>query len=700
MTFLNPAILFGLFAAAIPIVLHFLNLRKFKKIEFSTLAFLKELQKTKIRRIKIKQWLLLLVRIAIILFIVAAFARPTVKNTAFGNSSVAKTTAVIIIDNTFSMSVVTEKGSYLNQAKQLAKNLLSNFREGDEIAVIPLGNNFRELKPTSNFAAVKKEIEDISVSLESKTINDAVIKSVQILSESKNFNKEIFILTDLQKGRIYNSESDLSILSGSVSNKVSMYLINFHEKDAVNLGINDLVSNNQIIEKGKMISFSAKIKNYSDKPINATVASLFINSKRSAQQSLNLNVNEIKDVTFETNLSDTGLVEITCELEDDDILQDNKRYTAFYVPDKVSCLLLSDKNSDTKFIKLALQGYSKSRVNLDESSLSGITTFNLQKYDAVIVVGSEQNDNWKILNNYIIHGGCAVIFPGTQTSVDKFQNLCSSIGITAPVTAVGEINSTKSVYQFGKVDYNNLFFSDLFENIKQIQLESPEIYKYFKIIPGINGKTIIAMFDNSSFLSELSLGSGKVIIFNSAPELSANNFPLKGIFAPIINKSLLLGISKVKDQDHYLTGQEITADISNHQLQQIRIESPDKVSEFVNIDSLTNKNYLTYSGTSKPGIYKFFCGKKLLDFIPVNHDPRESITENSDYSEFRNYLNKITYKGTLTTLKPTDDISNTIYQSRYGTELWKYCLILVLLLALTESFIARSAKEDQAAIHK
>jgi uncharacterized membrane protein len=96
MTFLNPAILFGLLAASIPILIHLLNLRKLKKIEFSTLIFLKELQKNKIRKIKIKQWLLLLLRVLLILFIVLAFARPTLKSIAIGGTaSTAKTSAVL-----------------------------------------------------------------------------------------------------------------------------------------------------------------------------------------------------------------------------------------------------------------------------------------------------------------------------------------------------------------------------------------------------------------------------------------------------------------------------------------------------------------------------------------------------------------------------------------------------------------------------
>ena len=98
MVFLNPAILFGLLAASIPVILHFLNLRKIKKVEFSTLTFLKELQKTKIKKIKFKQWLLLLLRILIILFLVSSFARPTLESiTISGTRSVAKTTAVFIL---------------------------------------------------------------------------------------------------------------------------------------------------------------------------------------------------------------------------------------------------------------------------------------------------------------------------------------------------------------------------------------------------------------------------------------------------------------------------------------------------------------------------------------------------------------------------------------------------------------------------
>ncbi len=694
MTFLNPAVLFGLIATAIPIALHFLNLRKLKKIEFSTLTFLKELQKTKIRKIKLKQWLLLLLRTAIIILLVMAFARPTVKTFTFGGSSAAKTSAVIIIDNTFSMSVVTENGSYLNHAKQIAKNLLSNFQQGDEITLIPLASAAKETgKPTTNLSLLKKNIDDTQISYVSETINDAVVRAAQVLYQSKNFNKEIYILTDLQKGRLFNSSKELSNISTMLNQNVRLYFIDVSERRAVNVGIDDLIPNNQIFEKDKNVSFTAKVKNYSDQPVNGSVVSLSINGKRSAQQSLTLSAGEVKDIPFETTLIDTGLVEVTADLEDDDILQDNKRFFSVYVPAKISLLLLYDNRDDDKFIKLAVQDPAN-KITISEYGLQQASSINLKNYDAVFVIGSGKNSDWSALQQYIETGGNVVIMPGSSSTLQNFQKLCGAIKIPAPAASVGKENSSLTFSQFDKTDFQNPLLADIYENKKDQQIESPEIYHYFKISPGSVGKNIISMIDNSSFLSEYRSGRGKIYLFNSAPVLGWNDFPVKGFFAPLMNKLLLSCASKMKEQSTNLAGQNITADISNRVLPQVKIINPSGIEEIINTDSLPNKNYLAYSNTDEIGTYKFFSGKKLLDYFSVNHDTRESVTEKSTGAELDDYLKQISFEGKFVKLSSKDDISKVIYESRFGTELWKYFLILVLLLAIVESMVARSAKKD------
>jgi hypothetical protein len=694
MSFLNPAVLFGLIATAIPIALHFLNLRKLKRIEFSTLSFLKELQKTKIRKIKLKQWLLLILRTLIIILLVLAFARPTVKNITMGGSSTAKTTAVVIIDNTFSMSVVTEKGSFLNHAKQIAKSLLNNFQEGDEIALIPLADVSNEsLKPTTNFALVKKSIDNISVSDVSETLNSAMVKAAQIIYQSKNFNKEIYILTDLQKNRIYNSPKDLFSLAGMLNEKVRLYLFDMHDKQATNIGIDDLVSLNQIFEKDKTVGFAAKVKNYSDHPISNSVVSLSINGKKNAQQALNLAAGESKEISFETTLSDTGLVQVSADLEDDDILQDNKKSFSVYVPDRISLLLLYDNKDDVKFLKYALQDPA-GKLRITESGLSQLSSINLKNYDAVFVVGSERNSNWPNLEQFINNGGKIVLMPGSSSTLNDFSTLCRAVGVPAPASVIGKQNSSQSFSQIDKIDFQNPVLSDLFENKNNQNIESPEIYFYFKLAAGAQGKSIISMLDNSSFLSEQKHGRGKIFLFNSAPVLSCNDFPMKGSFAPLMNKLLLSCASKMKENESYLAGQELSADISNRLLSQVKVIAPNGVSEIINTDSLPNKNYLAYSKTNTTGTYKFYSGDKLLDYFSVNHDPRESVTERASDGEYDDYLKQISFEGKSIKLKSDEDFSKAIYESRFGTELWKYFLIIVLLLAIAESIVARSSKKE------
>jgi hypothetical protein len=697
MTFLNPAVLIGLIASAIPLVLHFLNLRKLKTIEFSTLAFLKELQKTKIRKIKLKQWLLLLIRIAIILFLVLAFSRPAIKNLSSANSSAAKTSAVIIIDNTFSMSVVTSNGSYLNNAKRIAKNLLNNFHDGDDLNILCVETISNINSPArSNLKQLVNQIDEVEISAVRKTLNEFMIAASQILYQSNNFNKEIYILTDKQKGNIFNSPGEIPNLSSALENNVSLYLIDVSEKEATNLSVVDLLPANQIFEKGKTISFTPVIKNFSNNAINNSVASLFINGKRSAQQSLNLNPGESREINFETTLVDTGLVEASVELEDDDIQQDNKRSIAFYVPDKISILLLSENSFDLKFVKLVLDDPSK-KVAIKENSLSTISATDFRKYDAVIIAGGNGNYDYSRLTDYLEHGGSVVLMPGSQNTLTCYQALCGAINISKPLISAGKINSTEFSTQFDKMDFQNPVFNNLFENKKQQKIESPNVFHYYKVNPD-KGKNIISLNDGSSFLSEYKVLNGKVFLFSSSLNLAWNDFPVKGFFAPLLYNITLLSASKIKEENSAVTGNEIVADISEKKLPQIIILNPNGVSEIINSDSLTNKKYLSFNKTTVPGVYKFLSAGKLLDYHSVNLDAKESVTDKYERSEFENYLKQSSFEGKFYSLSPSDDLKNIIYQSRFGTELWKYFLIAALTLAILESFIARNSRKELSSI--
>ena len=703
MIFLNPAVLFGLLAASIPVLIHLLNLRKLKRIEFSTLAFLKELQKNKIRKIKLKQWLLLVLRVLIILFLVTAFARPTLKGVAIGGTtSAAKTTAVFILDNTSSMSVVDSKGSYLNQAKATIKQILSLMQDGDEVALILTGDpNNNDVKTTSNLGKFQKQVDAVKISDVSGLLNNAIVKAAKVLSKSNNFNKEIYLLTDFQAGRLadQNSQSDLGEI---LNDRVRLYSFNYSGKKVFNIGIDDIKLNTQIFEKDKPLDFNVTVTNYSDQSVNNLVVSLFIEGERSAQQSVSLNPGESKILTLQAPVKQTGYVDGYAEIEDDEILQDDRRFISFYIPKEIPVIIFTDNPGDSRFVDLALSAAGSGQTLLvTEKNLSQLNSTNLSQYDVVVIIGSESISNYDLLNSYLNSGGKVLLMPGSKSTIQNFGNITKGLGIPSPTVAIGKEGSTINPVNFDKVDFNHPVFQDIFSSKEKKNVESPEIYYHFKVSTEGKGANVISLTDGSSFLSEYKTGKGKIFLFNTAPVLSWSNFPLKNLFAPLITKSIFYLSSKDNSSNQLIAGNPVEINLQNNSSPQLRIEepayptgSPDNNEDYIDLGKQTNKNFITYKNTNVIGNYKVYAGANLVDEFSVNADPDESVTKYYSQSEFEDYLKKIDFKGKYFNINKNEDPVKIITQARFGSELWKYFLLIALLLALIEMAVARNAKKE------
>jgi uncharacterized membrane protein len=683
MTFLNPAVLIGLAAASIPILIHLLNLRKLKKIEFSTLIFLKELQKNKIRRVRLKQWLLLALRVLIILMLVTAFARPTLEGVSIGGTtSAAKTTAIFVLDDTFSMSVIDQKGSYFNQVKETIKRLLNQLEEGDDVGIVLVsGDTEYELPLTSNINSLEECLNELKISSASGTVNSALIKATGLISQSQNFNKEIYLLTDFQKGRIAIDENISNL------NQVLKKQVKFYSQVTT-----------KIFEKGKPVRFEATISNYSEQVVNNLVVSLFLGGKRSAQQSINLKPDETIIVQLEGITKQTGYVNAYVEIEDDDIRMDNVSYASVYIPEVISMILLYENIIDTKFIKLALQlAIENGNINLTEQNVSKINSVQLSTFDVVILVGGKENFNTDELLDYVRNGGGLVLFPTSVPELSGFQNLAGRMLLPSPTDLVLGSDENADPVDFDKTDFNHPVFQNIFRDDKKKEIESPEINTYYKITPKGKGNNLITLLDGSSFSGEYKIGKGKVFMFNVAPVLEWSDFPLKSIFAPLIYKSVYYLLAKRNTDIGYLSGEPLNINIANRFLPQIKIEKPDRSEDLINLNG-NDSEFISYSNTYVSGNYNIYSGERLLEMISVNTDPLESNVKYISDSEFDDYLTKINFEGVHVRIPKGEDPANVILQARFGSELWRYFLIAAFVLALLEMTIARSAKKELAEV--
>ena len=217
MTFAVPLFLIATLATAIPVVLHMINRQKAKELPFSTLRFLRlSVQKTR-RRKRIHDVLLMLIRAAVLLLIAVGLAKPTLTNLSslWGG---ADTAVAVILDNSASMGTVDQGQVRFRTALRAAEQIVGELHEGDQVALLRTGGptfpeegrldrtqeQVRQMllqwtNAPSRTSGVSYERADLAVKLQ---------QARSLLAKSEAANKQIYMLSDLQKLSWESSASD------------------------------------------------------------------------------------------------------------------------------------------------------------------------------------------------------------------------------------------------------------------------------------------------------------------------------------------------------------------------------------------------------------------------------------------------------------------------------------------------------------
>ncbi len=691
MTFLNPAVLFGLLAAAIPILIHLFNLRKLKRIEFSSLRFLKELQKNKIRRIKLKQWLLLALRALIILLLVAAFARPALTGfSVAGTTSAAKNTAVFLIDDSFSMTAVDANGSLFNQSKQKALECLSLLKESDDAAVITVSSSGKENKIlTKDIASLQNELRPLNPSPVRHTLHEAIIQAAKLLGTSNNFNKELYVFTDLQQGSIIK-DSAYTNLGELLTQRVQVYLFPFQNKSVYNLGIDSLRINTAVFEKGKPVSVSVFVKNHCSQSARNEVVSLYLNKERTAQKGINLAGGASTEVLLESPLTNTGIVQITASLEEDDIPADNKRYAVVTVPRTIPIGLFVKNPTDSKFFELALSAIDSMNIfNISKKPLSAINIDDLSKYRSIYVFGLENNIDGNRIKEYVSNGGGAFLFPASDGTISGFNSVMQQLSIPVARSLRSPISQKDAALTFSSVDYTHPLFTEIFQKGKSGQLASPEIFGCLQIQPRGTGQSIFSFADKTVFLADYKIGRGHTLAAASPLTPRWTDFPLRAFFVPFVFRSVYYLSSLTNIQQESIAGETGSIPSPEKSFDAVKVTAPDANVEIIPAAQFNQKKISEYLQT---GIYKYSIGSDIYAMKPVNHSSAESVTETMQPAQFKQYLDKVQFKGNYKVYDRTTDASQAITQARYGTELWKFLVIFAIAAALIEMWISKATR--------
>lgn len=698
MTFLNPTFLFALFASAIPVLIHLFNLRRLKTVEFSSIRFLKELQRSRIRALKIKQIILLILRVLAIVFLVLAFSRPVIKGYLFkpAISGQAKSSVVIIFDNTLSMASSDENGRFIEQAKASAQSVADILSESDEFAFIRLSEvpNVATGGFIHNVTLLRRLIDESEFTYTHRKISDALTIASQLLENAKNLNREIYIISDFQSGGFSTSSFDTLRQRFKLPVDVKIFLINVGKFTGQNLSVDKVGLRNKLIFSGRTIGLETLISNYTKRDITNFVVSVFLNGRRVAQKSINLKAKASQTVDFNIPTEDlSGFVDGFVEIEDDDFPYDNKRYFSFYAPGEIKILLVGT-DDDLKFLKLAFQTveetYKKSFFKITQTSPQFLSRFNFSDFDVIFLVGMQVDRSIsQKLKNFVSNGGGLISFVGMDANVQSLNQGFNSV--------FGLPNFEKIERQrlsFSKIDVKHPIFDGVFTETPKT-FDSPEIREYAKFSANYGFTTIIELSDGSPFLIEKKEGNGKILIFTTEPTDKFSDLPYKGIFIPLIFQSALYLTSPAIFKTEYTIGDTVEvrgdflAKFYKQGLRNLKLQRPDG-SDFAfepsgGVIKIDNQATL-------PGIYAIISEDVGGNFLKLAFNPpkEESVFEKEDESQINSFLSKFEAKQfKFIDYSERLKVKDEILRLRYGVELWKFFVALSLLAFLAESIISR-----------
>jgi hypothetical protein len=722
MTFLNPLALFGLLAAAIPILLHLLNLRKLRTIEFSTLAFLKELQKTKIRRLKLRQLLLLILRTLLVLLIVFAFARPTLKGTLVGTlGSHAKTTAIIVIDDSYSMTVGDEHGELLKQAKQAAKNIVPLFKDGDEVFLLPLSSLVGGAPAYANamrdFGLLRRDVDEIKPSAKRRSAEDGLRIAARLLAGVHNFNKEVYVFSDFQEGVLSNETNEPNTKERLFPAEARFFFVPLGKREQQNFGIESVTIPSSIFERDKPFTVQTRIGNYSGSDVQDHVVSVFLNGTRVAERSIDVQKQSSLPVEFSVAASSTGPVEGFVEIEDDDFQYDNRRSFVLQIPEHIRALLVGAA-PDLRYPRLALStrtSASESALVLDEVAPGRLSSVEIKRADVIVLCTSQGLSSAQVseLSAFVRSGGGLVLFPGTQIDPASFNALLAA-GLTIPSLAAIDRPSkpnaeSESFIEFDKVELQHPLFEGMFESRSDQSpkrpsaagltaartVESPRIRTSARFTLTPQSNPIITLTNGAPFLAEQRLGTGRLLLFAVPTTTEWSDFPMKGVFVPLLHRSILYLARQEARSDETLPGSEVVIRSSVATNSSWTIRNPEKVDVIAMPTLQAFQQTLRFTATDQLGIYTVYAKDKILQKFVVNLDPRESQTRKATSARIKTLLQRLGIESSsVHEANHAEDLERTVLESRFGVELWKYLLMLALIVGIIELLVARSTKRE------
>jgi hypothetical protein len=721
----NALILGWLAAAALPVIIHLWNKRKYREVSWAAMEYLLAAMRKNSRRIQLEQWLLLAVRTLVVVLVVLAMAEPFLERAGLGFVTGTRTLKVLVVDGSYSMAYKPGDKTRFDQAKQYARQIVEDSPQGDGFALVlmaapPVVVVGQPALEKNDFC---EEIDNLKMPDGSGDLSATLAKVQEVVQTATNRNlgrTEIYFLTDLGRTSwgVDQVGSDFRERVESLAKTASLTVLDLGQPSAENLAVTRLSLAEHYATIEREATLTATVQNFGSQAKFRQMVELFVDSRRVDDTLIDCKPGESAPVTFRHRFDSPGDHAVEVRVNPDLLELDNHRWLALPVKPYVRVLCIDGKpageglSGATDYVMLALNPSTgdstvRSTVRAEVASEGALLDQDLAAYDAVFLcnVGQFTSSEARVLANYVQAGGGLIFFLGDRVDADRYnRELGGESGTRVLPALVGDIMS-EAQYRFDPLDYRHPLVA-AFKGREQAGLLTTPVYKYFKLKPveKSRAKVALAFADGDLAVVEEPLGRGRVIMVATEGSLSSidpltkspwTTMPAWPSFVPIVQELLSLAVGSQISAFNVHVGDALGAAVRGPAAREsLVMHAPGGREESLRLTNDDEGSRWSYADTFISGLYRVesaSAGKpedqKTDMFYAVNVDPRESNLARIDPTELPEQFS--------TTVELNSGETTTASVARRSA-LHRLLLYGVLMLLFVEVFLAWRAGHARA----
>jgi hypothetical protein len=711
---LHAGLAAGVALAVIPVILHLVLRQKPRHEMFPALRLIRQRHRVNLRKLQIRHWLLLAMRMLLIALMALALARPSIHGASFIPDQQAPVAAALVFDTSLSMEYRVHDRTRLEDAQAIAKGLLKEFPDGSEVLVLD------SAEPTARFfpelSLAQQRIDSLRLRPRASSLNQAIVEACRGLVESDRSRKEIYLFTDMATGS-FSLEGAAEIKSAldSVKGGTAVYILNVGVPEPKNVAIAEAVASAEVLPANSDARVRATVQDTGQG--EEVLLEFQLDGETRGTQQLALERGKAARAEFALPRLRSGIYQGKLLLRNGGGLRfDDERFIAIEVRPVTRVLIVSDTERDSELLAAALAPdlliqQQRARHQCERILSSRLGDKRLADYDVVCLVNVQDlpASRWSDLGSFVTSGGGLGVFLGSRVQpenynqdlaqdllpvrIEKVVSLREPVGMQAPAPNHPAI---KKIHEWDPAALGQVI-----------------VERYVKAeISAKNARPVIDFTDGSIAVAERTSGGahpGRVVLCTTAVnstlrERPWNDLPQFGaLFVPLADSLINHLAGHAEQQLNYQVGQNVVLRPDRSQkLGFYLLHTPDS-SEPTRRSADSSEGVAVVTSPEALGIYRVTGGQADQSFekaFSVNANSAESQLDPLSPAE----LTAVLGEGTFAVARSADELREAMGDLRIGRELFPWVMPILALLFAAEHLLAnrfyKTAERDTGSVRR